>query len=145
MHPYVNRFQRNDYRFGAGFGWLPFLGGLAGGFLGGALTPPRPLSPPPFGYPGAGFPGGAYFPPGGYPGPNFGGYPGGNIGGYPGGYGGYPGVGAAGYPGSPGTGYPMTPGGGGYQANGYPFYGKSDLDLFGSVYPNNANKALSKF
>lgn len=137
MHPYVNGYQRNDYRFGAGLGWLPFLGGLAGGFLGGALAAPRPLPPPPFGYPGAGFPGGGYFPPGGYPGPGFGGYPGG--------YGGYPGVGAAGYPGPAGTGYPIAPGGVGYQADGYPFYGNSNLDSFGSGYPENANKALSKF
>ncbi|MGV2939898.1 hypothetical protein AB5I83_09935 [Mesobacillus sp. LC4] len=151
MYRHLNAYQRNDYRFGAGLGWLPFLGGLAGGFLGGALAAPRPL---PFGYPGAGFAGGSYFPPGGYPGAGFSGYPGGNIGAYPGaglgGYpggniGGYPGYGGAGYPGSFGSGYPIGPGGAGYQDDGYPFYGNSGLDSFGSAYPTAANKAYPKF
>lgn len=140
MYRYLNGYQRNDYRFGAGLGWLPFLGGLAGGFLGGALATPRPL---PYGYPGAGYPGTPYLPPGGYPGAGFGGYPGGNIGGYPGGYGGYPGVGAGGFPGSVGSGYPISPGG--YQEDGYPFYSNSGLDSFGSGYQAGANKALPKF
>ncbi|WP_079506933.1 hypothetical protein [Mesobacillus jeotgali] len=137
MYPYMNGYQRHDYRFGAGFGWLPFLGGLAGGFLGGALAAPRPLPPPPppFGFPGPGFPGGPYLPPGGYPGAGFGGYPGGSLGGYPG-------VGA---PGFPGSGYPIAPGGAGYQEDGYPFYGYTGLDSFGSGYPAGDNKAQPKY
>jgi hypothetical protein len=135
MYPYVNGYQRNDYRFGAGFGWLPFLGGLAGGFLGSALAAPRPLPPPPYGFPGPGFAGGPYFPPAGYPGAGLGGYPGGI-------YGGYPGVGAAGYPGS---GYPIASGGAGFKEDGYPFFGYNGLDSFGSGYPAGANKALPKF
>lgn len=142
MYRYVKGYQRNDYRFG-GFGWLPFLGGLAGGFLGGALAAPRPL---PFGYPGAGFAGGPYFPPGagfsgyGSPGAGLGGYPGGNIGGYPG-------AGAVGYPGSFGNSYPTPAGGPGYNEDGYPFFGYSDLNSVGSGtgYPAGENKPYPRF
>ncbi|MBS8265896.1 hypothetical protein DYI25_15830 [Mesobacillus boroniphilus] len=167
MYPYVNYNQPNDYRFGAGIGWWPFLGGLAGGFagglLGGAFSSPRPLPPRPYGYPEAGFPGGSYLPPAGYPGANIGGYPGAGIGGYPGagiggypgagiggypgaGIGGYPGAGIGGYPGSVGEGYPAL-GGAGYQDNAYPFVGYSGLDSVGSGtgYPPGARTAYPKF
>ncbi|MBS8266490.1 hypothetical protein DYI25_18880 [Mesobacillus boroniphilus] len=55
MHAYRHPYRTHDQRFW-GFG-LPFLGGLAGGLLGGALLYPRP-------YYGYGYPG---YPPYGYP------------------------------------------------------------------------------
>ena len=56
MYAYRHPYRSQDQRFW-GFG-LPFLGGLAGGLLGGALLYPRPY------YGGFGYPG---FAPYGYP------------------------------------------------------------------------------
>lgn len=68
MYHYRGPYPVRNQRF-IGFG-LPFLGGLVGGLLGGALFYPRPFygyprpfygyppPPPPFyGYPGYGYPG----------------------------------------------------------------------------------------
>ena len=66
MYGYRNPYQPQDSRFIGGFGLLalPFLGGLAGGFLGSALY--RPF----YGYPGFGYPGFGYS---GFGGPGVGG------------------------------------------------------------------------
>jgi hypothetical protein len=85
---YRNPYHAQDQRF-IGFG-LPFVGGLLGGLIGGALVTrpfwgyPYPCCYPGFGFAGAGYPGV------GYPGVGFQGP------GYP--VQGYPGVGYPGYP-----------------------------------------------
>jgi hypothetical protein len=115
MYGYRKHYHPPDTRFvGSGFGLfaLPFLGGLAGGFLGSALYP-RPF----YGYPGLGGPGSGFgFAPGigfgkpgcglGGPGSGFGYAPGIGLGGPGSGFGYAPGIGLGG----PGSGFGYAPG-----------------------------------